>query len=76
MAILTKKIGFTINIDEEAIAPQSVNVFIYRLLMGLNNENPITSVTIDDVTVPIVKDDDLYNLPLGEDQDLKANPKK
>lgn len=74
MAILTKKIGFTINIDEEAIAPQSVNVFIYRLLNTLNNENLITSVTVDDVTVPIEKQDDLYNLPLGEDQELKAKP--
>ena len=70
MAKITKRIGFTIDIDEDAVAPQSVNVFIYRLLNNLGNEHNIQSVTIDDVTVEIKDKEDLYNLPLGEDQDL------
>lgn len=70
---IIKKIGFTIEIDEEAIAPQSVNVFIYRLLNDINNETPISSVTVDDVTVPIKDSKELYELPLGEDKPLVAN---
>jgi len=70
---VTKKVGFTIEIDQEAIAPQSVNVFLYRLINELNYENPITSVTIDDVTVDTSEDGAVYNLPIGEDKPLLAN---
>lgn len=70
MAIVTKKIGFTIEIDEKAIAPASVNVFIYQLVNRLNYEHAITSVTVDDTTVPITKDALVQDLPLGEDKEL------
>lgn len=77
MAKVTKHIGFLVEIDEGAIAPQSVNVFIYRLLNNLNNEHEIKIVTIDDVTLPITKSTDMYMLSLGEDKDqleiLKAD---
>ncbi len=72
MALVTKQIGFTIDIDLEAIAPQTAEIFIYRLLNGLGNEHTISSVTVDEVTVPIESKDDLYNLSLGEDQPLEA----
>lgn len=72
---IIKKIGFTIEIDEKAIAPQSVNVFIYRLLNDINNETPISSITVDDVTILIKDSKDLYELPLGEDKPLVANEK-
>ena len=71
MAILTKKIAFTIDVDKEAIAPQSVNVWIYRFLNQMGNEHNIKSITIDDVTVEIKSKNDLYELPLGENKDLK-----
>lgn len=68
----TKRIGFTIDIDEDAIAPASVNVFIYQLLNRLNYEHPITSITIDDVTLEITHPDQVVELPLGEDKDLDS----
>lgn len=71
MTIETKQIGFTIEIDTETIAPADVNVFIYQLLNRLNYEHKITSVTIDEVTVATPKEKDLYELPIGEGQDLK-----
>jgi hypothetical protein len=70
MAVQTKRIAFTIDVDEEAVAPASVNVFIYRLLNELGQEHDIKSVTVDGVTVAINSREDLYNLPLGENQDL------
>lgn len=70
MSILTKQVGFTIEIDEESIAPMSANVFIYNLLNKLNYENKVTSITVGGVTVDTTAPDALYNLPLGEDQDL------
>lgn len=70
MSILTKQVGFTIEIDTESIAPMSANVFIYNLLNKLNYENKVTSITVDGVTVDTTAPDALYNLPLGEDQDL------
>lgn len=80
MAIITKKIGFTIDIDEKDVAPASVNVFIYRLLNQLGYEHNIQSITIDDTTIPITSKADLYELPLGENKDLpvqeKPKPKK
>lgn len=72
MAIITKKIGFTIEIDEETIAPASPNVWIYQILNRLGYEHNITSVTIDEATVPIANKEELYDLPLGEDQDLET----
>jgi len=74
MSIITKKIGFTIDIDEKDIAPASVEVFLYQLINRLGYEHNISSITIDEVTVPITSKDDLYNLSLGEDQPLVANP--
>ena len=71
MATIRKKIEFTIDIDEDAVAPASVNVFIYRLLNQLGQEHDIQSVTIDDVTVETPDKEALYNLPLGENEDLK-----
>lgn len=72
MAKVTKQIGFTIDIDEEAIAPASVNVFIYQLLNRLNYEHDIKSITIDDVTVPITNPEQLEAISLGEDLDLNV----
>ena len=74
MSIVTKKVGFTIDIDEKEIAPASVEVFLYQLINRLGYEHNISSITIDEVTIPITSKDDLYNLPLGEDQPLVANP--
>lgn len=71
MAKIVKRVGFTIEVDEDTIAPMSVNVFLYRLFNNLNNENPITSITVDDVTVDVTEKDALYNLPLGEDKPLQ-----
>lgn len=76
MAKVVKRVGFTIEIDEAEIAPMSVNVFLYRLFNNLNNENPITSITIDDVTVDVTEKDALYNLPLGEDKPLRVEEAK
>lgn len=74
MSIITKKVGFTIDIDESEIAPASIEVFLYQLINRLGYEHKISSITIDEVTVPISSNDDLYNLPLGEDKPLVANP--
>ena len=68
---MIKQIGFTIDVNEEEIAPMSVNVWIYRWLNGLANEHTISSITVDDVTVPIADKQELYDLSLGEDEDLK-----
>lgn len=73
MTIQTKKIGFTIDIDTDEIAPASINVWIYQLLNRLGYEHNITSITIDAVTVPIANKQEMYDLPIGEDQDLKAD---
>jgi len=70
MAKITKKIGFTIDVDEDEVAPASVNVWIYRWLNMLGQEHNIQSVTIDDVTVETPDKEALYNLPLGENKDL------
>jgi hypothetical protein len=75
MTIQTKKIGFTIDIDTKEIAPASVNVWIYQLLNRLGYEHTITSITVDDVTVPIANKQEMYDLPIGEDKDLQANKK-
>ncbi len=72
MAKVTKQIGFTIEVDEDAVAPASVNVWIYRLIMGLSFEHTITSITVDGTTVEIENQEQLYDLPLGEDKDLTA----
>ena len=74
MSIVQKKVGFTIDIDEAEVAPASVEVFLYQLLNRLGYEHKISSITIDNVTVPITSNDDLYNLPLGEDKPLVAKP--
>lgn len=71
--IVQKKVGFTIDIDEAEVAPASVEVFLYQLLNRLGYEHKISSITIDEVTVPITSNDDLYNLSLGEDKPLVAN---
>jgi len=68
---MIKQIGFTIDVNEEEIAPMSVNVWINRWLNGLANEHNISSITVDDVTVPIADKQELYDLSLGEDEDLK-----
>ena len=68
---MIKQIGFTIDVNEEEIAPMSVNVWIYRWLNELANEHTISSITVDDVTVPIADKQELYDLSLGEDEDLK-----
>lgn len=73
MSVVTKTVGFTIDIDEEEIAPASVEVFLYQLINRLGYEHKISSITVDDVTVPITSNDDLYNLSLGEDKPLVAN---
>jgi len=70
MATVTKKIGFTIDIDEDAIAPQSWMVWVYRWLNKLGYEHNIQSITVDDVTVAIPDKQTLYDLPLGENQEL------
>lgn len=75
MATVTKTIGFTIDINLDAIVPQSPEVFIYRMLNGLGNEHTIKSVTVDDVTVPIASKTELYDLPLGEDKSLNTSAK-
>lgn len=73
MSIITKKVGFTIDVDESVIAPASVEVFLYQLINRLSYEHNIQSITVDDVTVAITSKEDLYNLPLGEDMPLTAN---
>jgi len=70
MALITKRIGFTIEVDEETIAPASVNVWIYQLINRLSYEHNITSISVDDVTVEIAGKEELYDLSLGEDLDL------
>jgi hypothetical protein len=70
MSIVTKKIGFTIELDEEAIAPASPDVFVFQLINRLNYEHRITSVTVDNVTVPITKHDEVSKLPLREGKRL------
>ena len=70
MATTTKKIGFTIDIDDESIAPMSVNVFIYQMFNRLGYEHNIQSVTVDEVTVAISGKEKLYDLSLGEDKPL------
>lgn len=72
MTIETKKIGFTIEIDTEAIAPATINVWIYQLLNRLNYEHPIKSITIDKDTVAITQPDQMYELPIGEDKPLTS----
>lgn len=71
MSTVTKNIGFTIEIDEDAIAPASPEVFIFQLINRLNYEHPITSVTVDDVTVDITHPDQVAELSLGEGKSLK-----
>lgn len=73
MTIVTKKIGFTIEIDEEVIAPQNAKIFIYQLLNRLGYEHNITSITIDDTTLPISSKEELYDLSLGEDKELEED---
>lgn len=70
MSIVEKQVGFIVEVDTEAIAPMSVEVFLYRMFNEINNEHKITEVTVDGVTVDTTPDDALYNLPLGEDQPL------
>jgi hypothetical protein len=72
MTKVTKQIGFTIDIDTDAIAPASVEVFIYQMLNRLGYEHEIKSVTVDDVTVEIKNKKELYDLPLGEDLPLNT----
>jgi len=74
MATVTKKIGFTIQLDDEAIAPASPEVFIFQLLNRLGYEHTITSITIDDTTLPIDKPEDLSNLELKEGKELRNTP--
>lgn len=69
--MITKRVGFTIEIDEEAIAPASPNVFIYQIVNRLNYEHNITSITVDDVTKEITDSTQIKNLPLKQDEDLK-----
>jgi len=71
MATVTKKVGFTIEIDEDTIAPATVNVFIYQLVNRLNYEHKITSITIDEVTKEITDASQIKNMPLKKDEDLK-----
>lgn len=71
MAKILKSVGFTIELDEEEIAPASVRVWLYKLFNELNYENKITSVTVDGVTVDTTAPDAMYELPLGEDKDLE-----
>jgi len=71
MATVTKKIGFTIQLDDEAIAPANPEVFIFQLLNRLGYEHPITSITIDDITLPIAKPEDLSSLELKEGKELR-----
>jgi hypothetical protein len=71
MATITKTVAFTIDIDEEAIAPASANVFIYQMLNRLNYEHDLKSVTVDGITVDIAHPDQVAELPLGEDRPLK-----
>lgn len=71
MAKVTTQLGFTLQIDEDAIAPQTVNIFIFRLLSQLNYEHPITSVTVNGVTVDITTPDQLSQLTLREDKPLE-----
>ena len=68
--MITKQVGFTIEIDEEAIAPASPNVFIYQILNRLNYEHKITTITIDDVTKEITDSTQIKNLPLKQEEDL------
>lgn len=69
--MITKHVGFTIDIDEEAIAPASPNVFIFQFLNRLSYEHGIKSITIDDVTKEITDPTQIKNLPLKQDEDLK-----
>lgn len=69
-SVVTKQVGFVVHVDTEAIAPMSVEVFLYRMFNDINNEHKITEITVDGVTVDTTPDDALYNLPLGEDLPL------
>ncbi len=71
MAKIIKKIGFTIELDEEEIAPANAEVFIFQLINRLNYQHPITSVMVDDVTVPTTKPGDVSKLSLKEGKKLR-----
>ena len=71
MSIITKRVGFTVDIDTQAIAPASVNVWIFQLLNRLNYEHEIKSITVDGVTVDITHPDQIAELPLGKDKPLQ-----
>jgi len=70
MAKITKQIGFRITIDEDEIAPASVNVWIYQLLNRLGYEHEITEITIDEVTIAIESKDEVKDLPIGKEKEL------
>lgn len=59
-------------IDEEQITPASWRVWIYQFLNRINYEHEIKSVTVDDVTVEITDSEGVYNLSLGENEDLES----
>ena len=74
MATVTKKVGFTIEIDEEAIAPASIEVFLFQLVNRLDYEHKISSVTIDEITVPITDEVCVKDLPIGKGETLDTAP--
>lgn len=76
MAKVTKQIGFTIEIDEEEVAPMSVNVFIYQMINRIGYEHTITSVTIDDATMAIESKEDLKEMSLKRNEDFTVDNEK
>lgn len=71
MARQTVQVGFTIDLDLDELAPQTANVWLYRLLNDLANEHDVLSVTMNGVTVDTPTREDVYELPLGEDKPLE-----
>ena len=69
--ITTRTVGFVIDIDTEAIAPASVEVWLYQILNRIGYEHTVKSVTVDGATEIIANKQALYDLPLGEDKKLK-----
>jgi hypothetical protein len=68
--IVTKTIGFTIDIDTDEIAPATPNVFIFQLVNRLNYEHTIKSVTVDGKTIDTTKTP-VEELSLGKDKPLQ-----
>lgn len=69
MTIVTKVVGFTIEIDTNEIAPAGVYAFIYQMMNRLNYEHTIKSVTVDGITVDTTKNP-VEGLVLGENKPL------